>query len=311
MKQLKFTAIMLAICLAGCASHGPIPEETAGPQESSVAQQVQPTEPPETTAAPTLPAATEPEITQPEPEEDAFVQVSAYIPDIMVDLRYASQNNFTGRQIYDFSQVWLRYGTVKKLMAVQDALKEKGLLLKIWDGFRPPAAQFALWEICPDPTYVSNPNKGFSSHSRGNTVDITLVRSDGTELTMPTGFDDFTKLADRDYSDCSQEAAANALFLEELMIAQGFKPYFGEWWHFSDCQSYPVEETFLPVEAASYYAHCQEFISLRTHPDVTAEVITKIPAGARFQVVARHGDFALIEYRNVYGYVLFQYIQPI
>jgi D-alanyl-D-alanine dipeptidase len=63
---------------------------------------------------------------------------------------------------------------------------------------------------------------------------------------MPTGFDDFSKLADRDYSDCEAEAAANALMLEQIMIAHGFKPYIGEWWHFSDTQSYPVEHNFEP-----------------------------------------------------------------
>ena len=170
------------------------------------------------------------------------------ISDVVVDLRYATDNNFTNQKIYDFTDVWLRYGTVKKLMSVQAELKQSGYYLKIWDGFRPTAAQFKLWEVCPDSTYVANPNNGFSSHSRGNTVDITLVTEDGTELVMPTGFDDFSKLADRDYSDCSTEAATNALFLENLMIKYGFKPYSGEWWHFSDTKSYPVEKSFDPKD---------------------------------------------------------------
>ena len=102
------------------------------------------------------------------------------------------------------------------MILVQEELKQSGLYLKIWDGFRPPSAQFKLWDVCPDPTYVSNPNNGFSSHSRGNTVDITLVDADGTELVMPTGFDDFSKLADRDYSDCNEEAANNAMLLEKI-----------------------------------------------------------------------------------------------
>ncbi len=174
------------------------------------------------------------------------MRVRDYIPDIVVDLHYATENNFTGQRIYDFTEAWLRYGTVKKLMQVQEELKKSGLCLKIWDGFRPVSAQFRLWEVCPDPVYVADPNDGFSSHSRGNTVDITLVTEDGTEVVIPTGFDDFSALADRDYSDCSTEAAANALFLEECMTAHGFSPYFGEWWHFSDTQSYPVEQEFEP-----------------------------------------------------------------
>ena len=194
---------------------------------------------------------------------------------------------------------------------MQEELKQRGLYLKIWDGFRPPSAQFRLWDVCPDPTYVANPNNGFSSHSRGNTVDITLVNADGRELVMPTGFDDFSKLADRDYSDCSGEAAANAMLLEELMVKHGFKPYAGEWWHFSDTQAYPVEQEFEPVEEQLCFADCNEFISLRRKPDMSAEVITKILSGERIRMVANYGDFALVEYNDLIGYVLTDYIQPI
>lgn len=137
---------------------------------------------------------------------------------------------------------------VKKLMAVQEKLKTEGLYLKIWDAFRPPAAQFTLWEAYPDAAYVSDPNTGFSSHSKGNTVDVTLVNTEGIEMIMPTDFDDFTTLADRDYSDCSNEAAKNAMILENLMEENGFKLYQGEWWHYSDTVSYDVEQSFTPVD---------------------------------------------------------------
>lgn len=179
--------------------------------------------------------------------EDMFVNVKEYIPEIIIDLRYATDNNFTGQKIYDFSNAYLRYGTVQKLIKVQKALQEQGLSLKIWDAFRPVAAQFVLWEIYPDSTYVANPNKGFSSHSRGNTVDITVVNTTNKEIVMPTGFDDFSELADRDYSDCSEEAATNALLLEQLMIENGFKAYSAEWWHYTDLEEYPVEEEFYPT----------------------------------------------------------------
>ena len=69
----------------------------------------------------------------------------------------------------------------------------------------------------------------------------------GAQLDMPTGFDDFSELADRDYSDCSETAAANAQLLEEVMEKYGFKPYSAEWWHFADTDDYPVEETFNPA----------------------------------------------------------------
>lgn len=195
---------------------------------------------PETTFCQTVPAPTEPET------EDAFVRVADYLPGVFLDLRYATEDNFTGQRIYDFSDAYLRWGTVKKLMAVSRELEAQGLYLKIWDAYRPVSAQFRLWEVCPDPTFVANPETGYSNHSRGNTVDLTLVNSQGQELEMPTEFDDFTAMADRDYSDCPETAAANARALEELMERHGFSGYFGEWWHFSDTQTYPVELEFTP-----------------------------------------------------------------
>ena len=169
-----------------------------------------------------------------------------YVPGIYQALMYATDRNFTGHVIYDFSDAYLRYGTVKKLASVNADLAELGLSLKIWDAFRPVSAQFKLWEVCPDPTFVADPQKGFSSHSRGNTVDVTLVDKNGRELEMPTGFDDFSSKADRDYSDCPETAASHAQLLEILMEKHGFEGYFGEWWHFSDTDKYPVEKNFSP-----------------------------------------------------------------
>lgn len=174
------------------------------------------------------------------PAEEDLVRILDYIPTVYVDLKYATEDNFTGKVIYDFSDPYLRYGTVKKLMAVQDELLALGYSLKIWDAYRPVSAQFTLWEICPDPNFVSNPNKGYSSHSRGNTVDVTIVMADGSEIEMPTEFDEFSSLADRDYSDVSDMAKQNVLVLESAMSEQGFNCYFGEWWHYSDSVSYPV-----------------------------------------------------------------------
>lgn len=180
------------------------------------------------------------------PEDHVFVRVSDYIPGIIVDLKYATKFNFVNSVIYNFTDAYLRYGTVKKLQMVQEELQSFGVGLKIWDAFRPVSAQFRLWEIYPDPTYVANPNTGFSSHSRGNTVDVTLVFSDGTELQMPTGFDDFTRKADRDYSDCDDISTQNAVLLENTMKKHGFLAYSGEWWHYSDSVSYAVETGFEP-----------------------------------------------------------------
>lgn len=174
---------------------------------------------------------------------DALVDVCTYLPGVYADLRYATENNFTGQVIYDFTQPQLRYGTLKKLAQAQEMLAERDLALKIWDAYRPVSAQFRLWEVCPDPQYVADPTKGYSGHSRGNTVDVTLVSADGSPVPMPTDFDDFTAMADRDYSDVSDTAAYdNVRLLEDTMVSCGFRPYSAEWWHFTDTTDYPVVE---------------------------------------------------------------------
>lgn len=237
--------LLALLMLTGCSrKEVPVPETTVPVTETTMLETtaVETTLPEtvatEPTTVPTLP---------PEPEsDDTFVRVLDYIPTATQELMYATENNFTGVVIYDFQDTYLRWGTVKKLQQVSADLAELGLYIKIWDGFRPVSAQFVLWEVCPDPTFVANPNTGHSSHSRGNTIDLTLVDVNGIEVEMPTGFDDFSSLADRNYSDCSEIAANNAQLLEILMEKHGFTGYYGEWWHFSDTVSYPVEYVFEP-----------------------------------------------------------------
>lgn len=205
--------------------------EEARDETARVTSAPEPTPTPEPTPEPTP---------TPEPEDGDLVVVQDWIPTIFVELRYATPNNFTGRVIYDFTQAQLRYGTVKKLARVQEALLREGYSLKIWDAYRPVHAQFRLWEICPNSAYVANPNTGYSSHSRGNTVDLTLVRQDGTEIEMPSDFDEFSAIADRNYGDVSQAARDNVMRLENAMQAEGFVGYSAEWWHFSDGTFYDV-----------------------------------------------------------------------
>lgn len=196
----------------------------------------------EVVATPTpevTPTYVEPEIKE-EPKDEELVKILDYIPDVVIDLKYATEENFTGVVIYESGEALLRYGTVKKLEKAQEELKKLGYKLCIWDAFRPKEAQFKLWEICPNPIYVANPNKVFSKHSRGNTVDITIVSLSGEKVEMPSEFDDFTKKADRDYSDVSKEAGENAKMLEKVMEEAGFKGYAGEWWHYSDEKEYSV-----------------------------------------------------------------------
>ena len=177
--------------------------------------------------------------TEKEPENDEYVLVKKYIPDIYVELRYATENNFTGVKIYDFTEAYLRYGTVKKLAQVQKELKQQGYSLKIWDAYRPFEAQQKLWEVYPDPNYVANPANGMKKHNLGGTVDITMVAADGTVISMPTEFDDFSLKADRDYSDIEdEEAVKNVMILQNAMENNGFTGYQGEWWDYSDTVEY-------------------------------------------------------------------------
>ena len=156
--------------------------------------------------------------TEKEPEDDEYVLVKKYIPDIYVELRYATENNFTGVKIYDFTEAYLRYGTVKKLAQVQKELKQQGYSLKIWDAYRPFEAQQKLWEVYPDPNYVANPANGMKKHNLGGTVDITMVAADGSVISMPTEFDDFSLKADRNYSDIEdEEAVKNVMILQNAM----------------------------------------------------------------------------------------------
>lgn len=177
--------------------------------------------------------------TEKEPEDDEYVLVKKYIPDIYVELMYATDNNFTGVRIYDFTDAYLRYGTVKKLANVQKELKEQGYSLKIWDAYRPFEAQQKLWEVYPDPNYVANPADGMKKHNLGGTVDITMVAADGSIIPMPTEFDDFSLKADRNYSDIdNEEAVNNVMILQNAMENNGFTGYQGEWWDYSDTVEY-------------------------------------------------------------------------
>lgn len=177
--------------------------------------------------------------TEKEPEDDEYVLVNKYIPDIYVELMYATDNNFTGVRIYDFTDAYLRYGTVKKLANVQKELKEQGYSLKIWDAYRPFEAQQKLWEVYPDPNYVANPANGMKKHNIGGTVDITMVAADGSVISMPTEFDDFSLKADRNYSDIEdEEAVKNVMILQNAMENNGFTGYQGEWWDYSDTVEY-------------------------------------------------------------------------
>ena len=162
MKRLP-VLLVIALLLTGCGVNEVYINNTLPPENTIDVR-------PENTTASTPEAVYTP---------GDMVKAVDIISNICVDVRYASTNNFTGGVMYSSAEVYLRYSTACKLARVQERLNEQGLSLCIWDGWRPVAAQFALWRAMPDARYVSNPFNGFSGHCRGNTVDITLVTLDG------------------------------------------------------------------------------------------------------------------------------------
>lgn len=245
---------------------------------------------------------------QPERQDGDMVNVKDYIPDIFVELKYASTDNITGLMIYDFQDAYLRYGTVKKLMQVQENLRSQGLSLKIWDAFRPADAQFTIWNAYSNATFVTNPNVTYADNTYGNAVDITVVDANGVELEMPTGFDVYTSLADRNYGDCGEEATANATMLQEMMEAAGFSYTQTTWWHFTDTDNYSAETVLDPAAVGTWYANCQEYINIRSGASLSAAAIGTIPANDTFTLLGWDGAFAFIDYNGLRGYVNGDYI---
>jgi zinc D-Ala-D-Ala dipeptidase len=160
-----------------------------------------------------------------------LVDVLSINPTIALDIRYASDNNFTHHTLYPVARCLLRRVVAESLNAVQNELRPLGLGVKVFDGYRPLSIQKKLWAAVPDDRYVANPSKG-SRHNRGAAVDLTLVDSKGRQLEMPTPFDDFTERAHCDYLDLPDTVLKNRALLERVMLHHGFLTMRTEWWHF-------------------------------------------------------------------------------
>ncbi len=189
-----------------------------------------------------------------------LTDISTVNKNIKLDLRYATKNNFTKNVLYSAAKCYVLKIVAQKLDAIAQELAPLGIGIKIYDGFRPFDAQCKMWELVPDERYVSPPSNG-GRHTRGTTVDLTLIRlSDGSELEMPTGFDDFTKNASSNYvgEGVSLDAVKNRLLLKLLMEKHGFVQLRTEWWHFDlvEWKSYePIKATLEEIEVALSYLH--------------------------------------------------------
>ena len=168
-----------------------------------------------------------------------LVDIKELIPDIIVDLKYNTTDNFATRisgspqKLYTTDICMVARSVAERLIVVQDSLRKLDLGLKIFDGYRPRAVQYLMWELVPNPTYVADPNNG-SNHNRGAAVDVTIVdRSTGQEIPMPTAFDFFGPEAAHGYQGLDPQVIQNREFLRTMMTAVGgFTEYVAEWWHY-------------------------------------------------------------------------------
>ena len=154
---------------------------------------------------------------------DPLVEVTTLIPDAVVDLRYATADNFMKKQVYPSNaRCLLLERSAKQLKAAADVLREKGFRLRLYDCYRPHHVQFELWKVMPVPGYVAEPKKG-SNHNRGGAVDLGLVTLEGKDVEFPSPYDFFGKEAHHSFQAGTKAALANRELLRSTMEANGFK----------------------------------------------------------------------------------------
>lgn len=159
-----------------------------------------------------------------------IVDVAKIIPDAVLDLRYATKDNFTGEAVYPKAVCKLHRNVALRLARAAKILRAQRRRLVLWDCYRPASIQEKFWKLVPDERYVANPKKG-SRHSRGAAVDLALADEDGALLAMPTAFDDFTAKAHRKNALAGKQGR-EAKRLERAMTKAGFIGIPTEWWHY-------------------------------------------------------------------------------
>ncbi len=198
-----------------------------------------------------------------------FVYLDTVIPDIIVELRYISENNFLGTRVdgYEAPRCILSEKAARALEKVQADLAVFGLGIKVFDAYRPQRAvdHFVRWAkdladtkmkavYYPDVAKKDLFKDGYiasrSSHTRGSTVDLTLISlSSGKEVDMGSGFDFFSPLSWPDSPNMTASQRAHRMLLQTLMHKEGFAHYDKEWWHFT-LKNEPYPETYFnfPVQ---------------------------------------------------------------
>ena len=161
-----------------------------------------------------------------------MVDLENFIPGIVLDIRYATTNNFTKEKIYNLAKAYARKPVAEALKKVQAYLSKQGLGVKIYDAYRPYKATVKFYEVYHDTTYVASPYRG-SRHNRGCALDMTIINlKTKQELKMPTDYDSFSKEAWPTTPISDPVARKNRELIINVMEEHGFKVNASEWWHF-------------------------------------------------------------------------------
>ncbi len=174
----------------------------------------------------------------------ALVEAADVVPGLVVEMRYATPDNFLGRAVYpQGARCLLLPEAAERLKAAAERLQAQGFRLKVYDCYRPLSVQRQMWKLFPKPGYVANPKYG-SNHNRGAAVDLTLVDATGAEVEMPTAYDTFSRAAHHGYANASAPATRHRALLREAMERAGFKKNRMEWWHYDlpDARKHPVRD---------------------------------------------------------------------
>ena len=161
-----------------------------------------------------------------------LVDASTRVPGLVVELSYATDDNFLGKSVYpERARCLLLAAVAERLARAARTLEGEGFRLKAWDCYRPLHVQWAMWKVVPRKGYVADPHTG-SHHNRGAAVDVTLVTLEGKAVEMPTSFDTFGPAAHHGSSAGTAEARAHRETLRQAMVEAGFRPNRMEWWHY-------------------------------------------------------------------------------
>jgi zinc D-Ala-D-Ala dipeptidase len=181
-----------------------------------------------------------------------FVDVRSVVPNALIDLRYATANNFTHVQLYPADARCLVHDSMAPgLATAAKTLAAQGNVLVFWDCYRPHDVQVRMFQVVPNPAWVAKPGSYAKSHEAGRSVDVTLAdpaqQCPRCLVDMGTDFDDFSARATAFATDgVSANQRANRARLRDAMSAGGLSVYSGEWWHF-DGAGAGVQRTILDV----------------------------------------------------------------